>query len=110
LAIDLTQMMRELLADDTQLDRQRLGELMHPDFIAHRPDGTVRTRGIILARPATLFGPIGLDTLGAHRLDDRLALLRFRLRRGGVEYLGAALWQHDQHWRIRFQQLTPVSN
>jgi ribonuclease HI len=110
LFVDLTELTRELMSDQTQLDRERLGELMHPDYVAFQAGGLIRTRGSILARPASLAGPIQLDMLGADQLGDAIVLLRYRLRRNSQDYLCSALWQKTrQRWQIRFQQSTPVA-
>ena len=110
LVVDVTGLTREFLSDETQLDRERLDELMHPDYVAHLPEGLIRTKGSILARPAALGGTIQLDILGADRLTDTVILLRYRLKRNSQDFLGAILWQADgPTWRARFQQLTPVA-
>ncbi|MDR1213268.1 MAG: ribonuclease HI [Propionibacteriaceae bacterium] len=100
---------RELLSDQTQLDRDRLNDLLGPAYVAHLPDGAIRTRGSVLARPAQLAGPVRLDLLGAEQLTDDLIGLRFHLDQGGQSYVGFALWQHDgPGWRVRFHQTTPI--
>jgi ribonuclease HI len=91
--VDLTELTRELLSDQTQLDRERLAVLMHPDFVAHLPGGVIRTKGSILARPATLSGSIHLDVLGADHLGADYVLLRYRLKRNSQDYLCVVLWQ-----------------
>ena len=109
LTVDLTEYTRELMADETQLDRERLDELMHPDFVIHMPGGLIRTKGSIMARPANLSGGIQLDVLGMDQLDQDLVLLRYKLKRNSQDYLCAILWQRTGHaWRARFQQFTPV--
>jgi len=109
LVVDITEWTRELLSDDTQLDRERLDELMHPDFVAHLPGGVIRTKGSILARPATLTGPVQLDVLGADILGSDLVLLRYKLKRNSEDHLCATLWQRGPAgWRARFQQITPA--
>ncbi len=110
LVVDITELTRELLADETQLDRERLGELMHPDFVIHQAGGAIRTRGSIMARPAALSGSIQLDVLGADHLADNVVLLRYRLKRNSEEFLCAIVWQRTRtRWQARFQQYTPVT-
>jgi len=109
LVVDITGLTRELLSDDTQLDRERFGELLHPDFVAHLPGGVIRTRGSLLARPARLGGTIQLDVLGADHFGDDLVLLRFKLRRNSQDFLGAVLWQYAGTWSARFLHLTPLT-
>jgi len=107
--VDITELTRELMSDETQLDRDRLDELMHPEFVAHLPAGLIRTKGSILARPAELSGSVQLDVLGADRLSDDALLLRYRLRRNSQDFLCAILWQRGQYgWQARFQQMTTV--
>jgi len=108
--VDITELTRELMSDETQLDRERLDELMHPEFVAHLPNGLIRTKGSILARPAELSGSVQLDVLGADRLNDDALLLRFRLRRNSQDFLCAILWQRGKYgWQARFQQMTTVA-
>ena len=110
LIVTITELTRELMADDTQLDRERLAELMHPDFVAHLPGGLIRTKGSIMARPAALSGAVQMDIVGADRLGDDLILLRHRMRRNSQEYLCAIMWQRvGRAWQARFQQLTPTA-
>ena len=110
LVVDIAELTRELLSDETQLDRERLAELMHPDFVAHLPGGLIRTRGSLLARPASLLGSLQLDVLGADELDDKLVLLRYRMKRNSQEFLCAILWQRTTvGWQARFHQVTAVT-
>ena len=105
--VDITELTRELISDDTQLDRDRLAELMHPDFVAHLPNGLIRTKGSIMARPPTLEGPIQIDVLGADELCDTVMLLRYKLKRNSQEYLCATLWQRTSYgWQARFHQVS----
>jgi ribonuclease HI len=107
LAATLAACQRELFDDATWLDRGRLAELLHPAYISHGPQGAIRTRGAVLALPASLAGPIHLDVLGADDLAPGLASLRYRLRQGGLSFLGYSLWQRvDDRWQARFQQLS----
>ncbi|MDR1078058.1 MAG: ribonuclease HI [Propionibacteriaceae bacterium] len=100
---------RELLSDQTQLERDRLNDLLGPTYVAHLPDGAIRTRGSVLARPAQLAGPVRLDLLGGDQLTDDLIGLRFHLDQGGQSYVGFALWQRGPTgWRVRFHQTTPI--
>jgi ribonuclease HI len=109
-AAEVAALERELLSDQTQLDRDRLAHLLHPAYVAHLPDGAIRTRGSVLARPAQLAGPIRLDLLGADQLTADLIDLRFHLDQGGQSYLGFALWQlGSQGWQVRFHQTTPLA-
>ena len=110
LTVDLTELTRELMSDETQLDRERLDELMHPDFVSHMPGGIIRTKGSIMARPANLSGGIQLDVLGADQLGDDYVLLRYKLKRNSQDFLCAIVWQRTGRvWRARFQQFTPVA-
>ena len=110
LVVDLTELTRELLSDETQLDRDRLGQLMHPEYVAHLPAGIIRTKGSIMARPAVLNGPVHLDVLGADRLAKDVTLLRYKVKRNSQDYLCAVIWQRaDTDWQARFQQITPVT-
>jgi ribonuclease HI len=107
--VDVTELTRQLLSDQTQVDKARLDELMHPDFVAHLPEGVIRTKGSILARPATLAGAVQLDVLGADRFGKHLVGLRYRLRRNSQEFLCFVLWQRvGGHWQARFHQQTAV--
>ncbi len=109
LVVKLTELTRELMSDQAQLDRERLDQLMHPEYVAHQADGLIRTRGSILARPATLAGPIQLDVLGGDRLGENQVLLRYKMKQNSQGFLCAALWQRTgQNWRVRFQQFTPI--
>ena len=109
--VDLTELTRELMDDETQLDRERLDELMHPDFVAHMPTGIIRTKGSIMARPYALSGSIQLNVLGADFLGNDYLLLRYKLKRNSQDYLCAILWQRvGRSWQARFQQLTTVDN
>jgi len=109
LAVDLTELTRELMADETQLDRERLDELMHPDFVVHMPGGLIRTKGSIMARPANLLGGFQLDVLGVDRLGEDFMLLRYKLKRNSQDYLCAIVWQRTGRiWQARFQQFTTV--
>ena len=109
LAVDLTELTRELMADETRLDRERLDELMHPEFVAHMPGGIIRTKGSIMARPINLEGGIQLNVLGADQLGDDYVLLRYKLKRNSQDFLCAILWQRvGREWQARFQQFTPV--
>ena len=110
LVVDVTELTRELLSDETQLDRSRLDELMHPDFVAHMPGGVIRTKGSIMARPASLSGGIQLDVLGADLLGQDYILLRHKLKRNSQDYLCAILWQRVGHgWQARFHAFTPIT-
>ena len=110
LTVDLTDLTRELMSDETQLDRERMDELMHPDFVAHMSGGIIRTKGSIMARPANLSGGIQLDVLGADQLGDDYVLLRYKLKRNSQDFLCAIVWQRTgRTWRARFQQFTPVA-
>jgi ribonuclease HI len=109
LVVELTELTREFLGDEIQLDRERLGELMHPDYVAHLPGGLIRTKGSLLARPATLQGPVYLDILGADHLASDLTLLRYKLKRDSESFLGAILWQRIRGiWQVRFLQFSPM--
>ena len=110
LVVDLTELTRELLSDETQLDRDRLSQLMHPEYVAHLPGGIIRTKGSILARPAALSGAVQLDVLGADRLAKDVVLLRYKLKRNSQDHLCALLWQRgDTGWQARFQQITTMA-
>ena len=105
--VDITELTRELLSDDTQLDRDRLAELMHRDYVAHLPGGLIRTKGSIMARGADLSGPIQISVLGADLLAENLILLRYKLKRNSQDHLCAILWQHaDPGWQARFHQIS----
>jgi ribonuclease HI len=107
LIVDITQWTRELMSDEAQLDRERLDELMHPDYVVHMPNGTIRTKGSIIARPAGLVGPAQLDIMGADTIGNDVMLLRYRMRRNSEDFLCVALWQRSgASWRVRFQQFT----
>lgn len=107
LVVDMTQWTRELMSDEAQLDRERLDELMHPDYVVHMPSGTIRTKGSIIARPAALVGPAQLDVMGADYLGDSVMLLRYRMRRNSEDFLCVAVWQlTGARWQVRFQQFT----
>ncbi len=98
---------RSLLTDEVLLDRDRLSALLHPDYVAHEPGGSIRTRGSALARAVSLPGAVELAVLGADRLASDVLLLRYRLRRSGEETLCSSVWQHDgTSWRRRFHQAT----
>ncbi len=98
---------RALLTDDVLLDRERLSELLHPEYVAYEPGGAIRTRGSALARAASLPGSSELTVLGADRISGDALLLRYRLRRAGEEFLCSSLWQYDgASWRRRFHQGT----
>ena len=110
LVVDLTELTRELMADETQLDRERMDELMHPEFVAHMPGGLIRTKGSIMARPLNLEGGIQLNVVGADQLGEDYVLLRYRLKRNSQDYLCAILWQRTgRKWQARFQQLTAIA-
>ena len=110
LVVDLTELTRELLADETQLDRDRLGQLMHQEYVAHLPAGIIRTKGSIMARPAQLNGPVHLDVLGADRLAKDVTLLRYKLKRNSQDFLCAIVWQRTETtWQARFHQITPIA-
>ena len=109
LSVDLTQLTRELMDDETQLDKERLDELMHPDFVAHLPGGIIRTKGSIMARPVSLEGGVQLDVLGVDDLGENYVLLRYKLKRNSQDYLCCILWQRTGRiWQARFQQFTTV--
>jgi ribonuclease HI len=98
---------RALLTDEVLLDRDRLSELLHPDYVAYEPGGAIRTRGSALARAVSLPGAVELTVLGADRLAGDVLLLRYRLRRAGEETLYSSVWLHDGNaWRRRFHQGT----
>ncbi len=98
---------RSLLTDEVLLDRERLSELLHPDYVAYEPGGAIRTRGSALARAVSLPGAVELTVLGADRLAPDVLLLRYRLRRAGEEALYSSVWQYDgATWRRRFHQGT----
>ena len=110
LVVELTELTRELMADETQLDRDRLDELMHSDFVAHMPGGLIRTKGSIMARPLNLEGGVQLNVLGADRLGDDYCLLRYKMKRNSQDYLCAILWQKTgRTWQARFQQFTSIN-
>ena len=106
--VDLTELTREFFSDEVSLDRERAAELMHPHYVAHLPEGLIRTKGSVLARPAVLEGPVQLDIQGADHLGDDLVLLRFKMKRNSQDFLGAILWQLLDTWQARFLQLTAV--
>jgi ribonuclease HI len=98
---------RSLLTDEVLLDHDRLSDLLHPDYVAYEPGGSIRTRGSALARAVTLPGAVDLTVLGVDRLAEDVLLLRYRLRRGGEETLCSSVWQYDgTSWRRRFHQGT----
>lgn len=98
---------KSLLTDEVLLDRERLAELLHPDYVAYEPGGAIRTRGSVLARAASLPGAAELTVLGADRLAGDVLLLRYRLRRAGEDMLCASVWAFDGGaWRRRFHQGT----
>ncbi len=97
---------KALLTDDVLLDRERLAELLHPDYVAYEPGGAIRTRGSVLARAASLPGAAELTVLGADRLAGDVLLLRYRVRRAGEDTLCASVWLYDGTWRRRFHQGT----
>ena len=110
LVVDLTELTRELMSDQTQLDRERLNELMHPDYVAHLPGGVIRTKGSIMARPATLAGSVQLDVLGADHLAENVTLLRYKVKRNSQDFLCAIVWQRTSLvWQARFQQVTAIT-
>jgi hypothetical protein len=89
------------------LDRERLSELLHPDYVGYEPGGAIRTRGSVLARAASLPGAAELTVLGADRLASDVLLLRYRVRRAGEDTLCSSVRQHDgSGWRRRFHQGT----
>ncbi|MCL2784848.1 MAG: ribonuclease HI family protein [Propionibacteriaceae bacterium] len=107
--VDLTELTRELICDETQLDRERLAELMHPEYVSHLPDGLIRTRGSILARPAVLSGTVHMDVYGVDRLGDDVVLLRFKMTRNSLDYLCVIVWQRvGAAWQARFFQYTQI--
>jgi ribonuclease HI len=98
---------RALLTDDVLLDRDRHAELLHPDYVAYEPGGSIRTRGSALARAVSLPGAVELTVLGSDRLAPDVLLLRYRLRRAGEETLYSSVWQYEgTRWRRRFHQGT----
>lgn len=98
---------RDLLSDAVLLDRGRLSELLHPEYVGYEPGGAIRTRGSVLARAAALPGAAELTVLGADRLADDVLLLRYRVRRAGEDTLCASLWQREGGvWQRRFHQGT----
>jgi len=110
LAVQLTELTRQLISAESAADRWRLTELMHSDYVVHLPGGTIRTRGAILARPAPDGDQVQLDVIAADLLAEDLVLLRYQLRRDVAEYLCAAIWVKTAgDWQIRFQQLTRVA-
>jgi ribonuclease HI len=110
LVVDLTELTREFISDRVQLDRERLNELMHPDYVAHLPGGVIRTKGSIMARPANLSGSIQLDVLGADRLAEDITLLRYKVKRNSQDFLCVMLWQRTAGtWQARFQQVTAIT-
>ncbi|MDR0958993.1 MAG: DUF4440 domain-containing protein [Propionibacteriaceae bacterium] len=106
---ELSSLTRDLVSDETHLDRARLEALLHRDFVAHLPGGVIRTRGSILARPAELHGPAHFDIVGVDHPAPRVALVRFTLDYGAERFLAAVLWQRDETWQARFEQLTPAN-
>jgi ribonuclease HI len=110
LIVDITELTRELMSDEVQLDRDRLADLMHPEFVAHLPEGIIRTKGSIIARPAALSGTVHLDVYGADLLGEDAILLRYRMKRNSQDYLCAILWQRTgREWQARFHQMTAVT-
>ncbi len=107
LVVEVTELTRELMSDETQLDLERLDELMHPDYVVHMPGGTIRTRGSIMARPAVLTGTVQMTVIGADLLDGDILMLRYKMRRNSQDFLCVALWQRKGlSWQVRFQQYT----
>jgi ribonuclease HI len=103
----VTMLERALLTDDVLLDRDRLTELLHADYVGYEPGGAIRTRGSVLARAASLPGSAELTVLGADRLATDVLLLRYRVRRAGEDTLCSSVWQYDgSSWRRRFHQGT----
>ena len=95
----------ELLDEATLLDRERLAELLHPDYVAFEANGQIRTRGSLLARAAALPGTATIQVIGFSQLGPDLVQLRYRVRREGEQRLCSSLWQRDHGpWQIRFQQ------
>lgn len=96
-----------LLSEDVLLDRERLGELLHPDYVGFEVGGQIRTRGSLLARAASLPGRADLQILGVNEFGPDAVQLRYRMRRSGEESLCSSLWRRDSSgWRIVFHQET----
>jgi ribonuclease HI len=110
LSVDLIELTRELISDEALLDRDRLGELLHPEYVAHLPEGIIRTKGSILARPATLLGTVHLDVYGSDRLAEDVVVLRYRMKQNSQDFLCAVVWQHTGgSWEARFHTVIPIT-
>ncbi len=100
---------RALLTDEVRLDRERLADLLHPDYVGFEASGQIRTRGSLLARAAVLGGRTELTVLGVDALADHALLVRCRLRREGEEFLSSSVWVRvGDSWLLRFRQETPT--
>lgn len=97
----LTNATARLLDDTVRADAARLGELLHPDFVAHTVDGDVRTLADGAWSPTDdEFRILAIDSYG-----DDVAGVRWR-HDGNLRF---SLWQRvSGGWRMRFAQVTHV--
>src|SRR5262245_25392383 len=116
---ELTQLVKDLNAANVKADIPFLERVLHPDFVHHRPRGTVENRAQYLENRKT--GRVDFESLVADDVKVRLygdtAIVTYRSTAKGKDQQGAIdeqrLWtrvfvRRDGRWQLVHSQGTPI--
>jgi hypothetical protein len=108
---ELMHLEEELLETATRHNRQRLEQLIAPDFREFGSSGRVFDRAAILE--SLLSEPPGpairVSGFAIQPLTDDLVLVTYRTHKDATESLRSSLWRrHEGAWQILFHQGTRV--
>lgn len=107
---EVVQLEKALLDPAVRADRERVAELLHPEFVEVGASGRQWTRGRMLASIAPLETPVRFELLDAEPLGEGTVLLRWRSSTGSRSVLRASVWQRTTSgWRLRYHQGTPTA-
>ncbi|GAB3820124.1 ribonuclease HI family protein [Tessaracoccus terricola] len=94
---------RQLLSEQVRTDAGKLGELLHPEFVAHSADGQV----VGADHGAWLPTEPGFDVLAVDAYSEGIVGVRW-VQGEAERRLRFNLWQKTPAgWKLRFAQVTP---
>lgn len=108
----------ELHRLDTRQNRERLDQLLHPDFVEFARNGHRYSRSEVLAefsRPGAALEPVHVDRFELAEITRGTVLVTYSSAHetaAGRSYrhtLRSSLWvETETGWRLRFHQGTPI--
>ncbi|WP_420174656.1 RNase H family protein [Luteococcus sp. OSA5] len=106
---DVIALEESLLLDSVRSDKQRVENLLHPEYTEIGASGKLWSRARMLATIEPLTNRTTLEVIGTDRLADDVVLLRWRSRSRGAIAVRSSIWvRTPKGWQLRFHQGTPA--